>query len=424
MPNLIFCKSNICHFAQLQNAAHTIPKNQGESPIIGVPIINSVHMPSNNSYTDGPGADRLASRDDFSRNVWCLMGLPIDAVTMDDAVRAVATSVEDRQRLSLVTPNVNWLVSALANPEMRRMVIDADLSVADGMPLVAMAKQLGMPITERVAGSDLFERLHDQPTPIRVFFFGGRDGAAEKAFETLRAAQNSALKAAGWLNPGFGDVATMSTPQIRKTINDSNPDFVVVALGAQKGQAWIDYNQSHLDPPILSHLGAVVDFTAGSVERAPEWMANNGLEWAWRIKADPALWRRYGNDAKALAGLGATRFAPQLSIAQWLAPKGSATSSTGIIVDELEGRTRITLSGEITAATIEMAIDPFRDAANTDCDVVLSLAHANRIDQRFLGLCLMLEKHKTRQGKEIFLDRPSAKIKSLFENNAMAYASV
>ncbi|MEO0700216.1 MAG: WecB/TagA/CpsF family glycosyltransferase, partial [Pseudomonadota bacterium] len=242
----------------------------------------------------------------FDRDVWAILGMPLDNVTLDEAARLVEQAVETRTRLSFVTPNVNWLVRALKDKETMRQIINADLSLADGAPVVWLAKQLGMPLRERVAGADLYERLRsdtDQNArPIRIFFFGGREGAAEAAGRTVER-ENGRLICAGWHNPGFGDVESMSTPDIRSKINAARADFIIVSLGAAKGQAWIEHNLAHLDAPVIAHLGAVVDFAAGTIRRAPGWVSRAGLEWIWRIFAEPALWRRYWNDGKDFAAL-------------------------------------------------------------------------------------------------------------------------
>ncbi len=202
----------------------------------------------------------------FDRDVWAIMGMPLDNVTLEEAARLVERAVESRQRLSFVTPNVNWMVRALQDEQAMRQIVNADLSLADGAPVVWLARQLGMPLKERVAGSDLFDLLRKaDPTlspPIRVFFFGGREGSAQAAHDKLVEEQGR-LVSVGWHNPGFGDVDSMTREDIRAKINAAKPDFVIVSLGAAKGQAWIEQNQAKLEAPVIAHLGAVVDFVAG-----------------------------------------------------------------------------------------------------------------------------------------------------------------
>jgi len=359
-------------------------------------------------------------RDDFDRDVWCLLGLPVDIADLQGAVAEVESAVRDRRRLSFVTPNVNWLVRALADSGARRQVIDADLSLVDGAPLAAFARALGIPIRQRTAGSDLFEALRRRPgfqgRRMKVFFFGGRDGAAEQSSNAVNA-ERGGVESVGWHNPGFGDVEAMSTPEILAKINAAAPDFVVVALGAAKGQAWIEHNQDRLDAPALAHLGAVVDFTAGSVVRAPAVFQKLGMEWAWRIKEEPALWRRYFDDALALARIAATRLAPQLVRAGAKTPEAGA----GAVVTAEGGAAVIKLSGSLTRNNLKPVCEAFRAAAGRGAGVVMDFSAATDMDLAFLGQVLMLEKHTTRQGQALTVTGLSSRQKSLLRANAMNY---
>ena len=96
---------------------------------------------------------------DFQRQVVCILGLPFDVISTEQAVDKLSNAAHHYQRCFLSTPNLNFVVASLAGGAFRDSVIRSDLSVADGMPLVWIAKLLGLPVTERVAGSTLFERL-------------------------------------------------------------------------------------------------------------------------------------------------------------------------------------------------------------------------------------------------------------------------
>ena len=356
--------------------------------------------------------------DDFDRDVWCILGLPIDAADIPRAVEAVETAVRARRRLSFVTPNVNWLVRALRDAKARRQVLNADLSLADGAPLVAVARLLGAPIT-RAAGSDVFEALALRPgfpgRRIRVFFFGGREGSAKAAHAALARAP-SGLEAAGWLNPGFGDAASMSSEKVIAEINAAAPDFVVVALGAAKGQDWIEANQHRLAAPAIAHLGAVVDFAAGAVRRAPPLIAAIGLEWAWRIAEEPALWRRYGRDALSLWGILATRFAPQVFLGRG---RGRAEAAAEAAVERRADGLVVHLSGALAHGGLSPVRAAFRQAAAAGGPVILDFTNVRSVDRAFLGLVLMLEKTLPAGGlKTAAASRPLA---ALLAANAMAY---
>ena len=79
-------------------------------------------------------------RDDFDRNVWNVLGIPIDVIDVDGAVAAIDRSVREKQKLSFVTPNINWLVRALKEKTARSEVLRSDLSLVDGAPLFWIGK--------------------------------------------------------------------------------------------------------------------------------------------------------------------------------------------------------------------------------------------------------------------------------------------
>jgi N-acetylglucosaminyldiphosphoundecaprenol N-acetyl-beta-D-mannosaminyltransferase len=101
----------------------------------------------------------------------------------------------------------------------------------------------------------------------------------------------------------------MSKPEYIDQVNRASPDLLVLSLG-KHGKPWVVKNASKIDRGILSHLGAVINFVAQRIERAPKGLQKLGLEWAWRIFQEPALFRRYSHDAIVLAQLIAFRVLP------------------------------------------------------------------------------------------------------------------
>lgn len=232
-----------------------------------------------------------------------LLGLPFDCLTLAQTVDRIRDAALTRDPLFITTANVNFVVTASKNSAFRQSVFNSDLCVADGTLIVWMARAFGLPVPERVAGADIFDALRKHRGPaISVYLFGGPPGVAEKAHQVLNAEQGG-VRCVGFECPGFGNIESMSAAGQIARINACNPDFVVVSLGAQKGQAWIEHNRRQLTAPVISHLGAVVNFVAGTVQRAPAWMHGMGLEWAWRVWQEPALITRYAVDAIGLLGL-------------------------------------------------------------------------------------------------------------------------
>lgn len=328
---------------------------------------------------------------DFQGEVICLFGVPLDVVTMAQTVQRVRDAILSRRRLFLTTPNLNFLMACQHDAAFRQSVLESDLSVADGMPLVWMARWLGVPLPERVTGSGLFERLRQEPPPghaaIKVFFFGGPPGAAEAASLSLNADVRS-MVCVGFETPGFGSVADLSTPDVLQRINASGADFLVVALGAVKGQAWIQRNREQLTVPVISHLGAVVNFAAGTVSRAPVWVQKIGLEWLWRIKEEPALWRRYWTDGTALLALV---FGQLLPHARWLRRQRSAVPGSLSLAPEGRVR-RLSLRGAAMDPLPAQMLATLQQAAADDTPLLLDLSQAQGFGPGFAGQLLRLEK--------------------------------
>jgi N-acetylglucosaminyldiphosphoundecaprenol N-acetyl-beta-D-mannosaminyltransferase len=340
---------------------------------------------------------------DFQRDVYCLLGLPFDAVDLAGAVRRVRTAAAQRTSCFLSTPNLNFLVGSLTDGEFRDSVLHSDLSIADGMPLVWIARLLGIPIRERVAGATLFESLRRGPgAPLSVFFFGGPDGAAEAACRRL-ATEGGGLTCTGHESPGFRSVEELSGEETIRRINAAKADFLVVALGARKGQAWIERNRARVSAPVISHLGAVVNFVAGTVRRAPSWMQKTGLEWLWRIKEEPALWRRYLGDGWALLGLLATRAVPHAWYVRRHEPGPAALQTAAVEAKEEGGQHVIHLRGAWTRQNIAPLRGVFAAAALARKDVRLEAGAVSYVDSAFVGLLTLLHAHQRQQGRQLVL---------------------
>ena len=123
----------------------------------------------------------------------------------------------------------------------------------------------------------------------RIYWFGSKPGVAIQAFEKVNAL-GSASKAVGYYYPGYDSVETMSTEDILKKINAAHSNLLLLSLSAKKGVIWIERNKAKLNANILCHIGAVMDFIAGSVRPAPPWVRQIGCEWIWKAILEPYLW--------------------------------------------------------------------------------------------------------------------------------------
>lgn len=370
-----------------------------------------------------PYQDEDAIRRDFQRDLWCVMGLPFDATTEQATYDHLLECIEKRQKCFLTTPNLNFVVAAQSDPEFRKTVIDSDWVIADGMPIIWAAKALGIPLTERVAGSSVFDRLRNEyrkhDRPLRVVFFGGPDGVAAEAFKKI-AQDDSAMEVVGFYSPGFGTIEEMSPQHVIDQINESEPDIVLVALGAKRGQQWIDYNQQRLNTPVISHLGAVVNFVAGTVARAPEWMQKTGLEWLWRIWEERSLFRRYFTDGLAFLGLYFRNIRPyrkQLTTTSLRNRRDSDHSSISLKHDS--DNHEMTLSGDFTYANLNELRCNLIGCVLRPANLKINCSEVKLCDSALLGLLLVAQKHLRRTGHKLELIDCSPKIRKLLELNGL-----
>ena len=364
--------------------------------------------------TNKPFSNELLTR----RHVWNVLGLPFDQVSLDGGVQIAESAILEKRALFLSTPNLNFAIATQSDTDFFQSVVDSDLSVADGMPLIWVAKLLGIPINERVAGSTLFDELSKRPREkkIKVYFFGGQEGIAGQAHQQLNKT-SVGMVSCGFYGPGFVSVDEMSTPEIIDGINQANPDFVVVALGAQKGQQWIQKNREQLNAPVISHLGAVVNFVAGSIERAPVMWQRLGVEWLWRIKQEPTLWKRYLQDGLAFAGLMFMKVLPLAVYDRYLKRKAcywvsnniesSVSDNVVVLVGSLRNE-HLSPIKEFFSSILGQQVSEEASRA-----VILDFLNVTYIDAAFIATLMLFQQLLEKKGGKLVLLNVSTRINRL-----------
>ena len=354
--------------------------------------------------------------DDLMRNVYCVLGMPIDVGGMPYVLSAIEAAAAGRIPLLIATPNLNYLINMQSDPDFRELLLLSDLCPADGMPIVWIARLIDVPLENRVAGSDMFDMLKARQNltakPLKVFLFGGPEGVAASACRALNA-KPSGIYCVGSHYPGFGSVEEMSQDDIINEINSSNADFLVVSLGGKKGQTWLQRNQHRLLTPVRAHLGAVINFQAGTIMRAPHVMRRLGIEWLWRIKEEPYLWRRYWNDGWALLRILLTRVLPLIVWTRLWPKYGYSGQDLVLGVVRSDEFITVSLSGPATVRHVDKVIPVFRDALVTKKRVVVDFSDTRDIDARFLGLILMMRKKLKSNGLRLILTGLSPRLERM-----------
>ena len=225
-----------------------------------------------------------------------LRGVRVHAVTEADCVRHIISELDAARGGMVVTPNLDHLHRCLHDLTFAALVSEAELVVADGMPLVWAARLQGTPLPERVAGSNLIASLSAAAAANgrKVFFLGGAPTTAEGAAKVL-SERFPGLKVVGTAcpTPGFEkDPARMA--ELIQTVCAARPDIVFVALGSPKQERLIVRLRPLLPQTWWLGVGISFSFLCGDVRRAPVWMQKTGLEWLHRLLQEPRrLFHRY-----------------------------------------------------------------------------------------------------------------------------------
>lgn len=228
------------------------------------------------------------------RNLVEVLGVCVDSILLSDLIRQIERLVTSGRHYRVMYANVHVLNTAYHDPELRRILNQADLVYCDGAGVKVGAQLLGNYLPERMTGADWIRELCAacQERGFSLYFLGGGPGVAALSAEQLQA-QYPGLKIAG-THHGHYDHSGPENDTVIAGVNALHPDILLVGLGTPLQEKWIDRNFDRLDVPVVWAVGALVDFVTGKKPRAPDWMLDHGLEWLYRLWAEPRrLWKRY-----------------------------------------------------------------------------------------------------------------------------------
>jgi N-acetylglucosaminyldiphosphoundecaprenol N-acetyl-beta-D-mannosaminyltransferase len=226
-----------------------------------------------------------------------LMGAPMGVVTEADAVRAIVDAAEAGSGHWTITANLDHIRRYHRDPLQRALIDDADLVVADGMPLIWASHLAGEPLPERVSGSSMVWSICEAASTHRqsVFLLGGDPGVAERAADIFRD-RYPGLEIAGVACPPVGyESDEQELSGIERQVCEAAPRIVFVALGFPKQDLLIRRLRGALPGASFLGVGISLSYATGDLSRPPGWICNLGLEWAYRLWQEPTrrLARRY-----------------------------------------------------------------------------------------------------------------------------------
>jgi len=221
-----------------------------------------------------------------------MMGCLIDNLSMEETLQKVEEFIRSGAPHQHVVVNVDKLVKASRDPDLRRIINECALVNVDGMPVVWASRLLGKPLKERVAGVDLFESLVRRAAEKewRLFFLGAREEVV-RGVKNLYEKTLPALRIAGYRN---GYWRPEEEAAVVKLIADSRPDLLFVAMSSPKKEQFLSRYQAEMKIPFAMGVGGTFDVVVGNVKRAPMWMRQWSMEWLFRFLQEPRrMFKRY-----------------------------------------------------------------------------------------------------------------------------------
>ncbi|MEG3931552.1 MULTISPECIES: WecB/TagA/CpsF family glycosyltransferase [unclassified Microcoleus] len=196
------------------------------------------------------------------------------------------------------TPNVDHLIKLQYDRDFYEAYNKSSYRVCDSQILMYASKFLGTPLKEKISGSDLFPAFymyHKDNEKIKIFLLGAAEGIARKAQEKINQKIGREIVVEA-LSPSFGfEKNEEECETIIDAINKSGATVLAIGVGSPKQEKWlVKYRSKFTHVKIFLGIGATIDFEAGSKARAPKWMSEVGIEWAYRLLSEPRrLWKRY-----------------------------------------------------------------------------------------------------------------------------------
>ncbi|HEX4132360.1 MAG TPA: WecB/TagA/CpsF family glycosyltransferase [Pirellulales bacterium] len=251
-------------------------------PVVSVPIVN---VPAATPPAKPAPAARQTRRIE-------VLGLPIDDVTKDEAVRLIREHLEGDLPCQMCFVNADCVNVAARDDRYRFALQAVDFTFADGVGMSIAARALGRPLRDNVNGTDLFPLLCEEleETGVRVFLLGGYPGVSAAAAAWMQT-HFPGVFLCGW-HDGYFDASEEAT--IVRKIANAKTDLLLVGFGEPRQTLWIQQHLRAINVKVAIGVGGLFDFYSGRVPRAPVWVRRLRAEWVYRLSQEPQrLWRRY-----------------------------------------------------------------------------------------------------------------------------------
>ncbi len=223
-------------------------------------------------------------------------GIPVHSFPKEVILDFLRRTISgDRKNRHICITNTESMYYAKRLPSHEKFINTATFSLCDGIGSVIAGKFQGQNI-ERFNGPDFMLSCceYGQEHGWRHYFYGGKEGVADKLVEKLKI-KFPDMKVAGTFCPPFRIMESTEKTNMLKEVRMAKADIIWVGLGLLKQESWIAENKEHLSIPWSVGVGAAFDFYAGTAKRAPLVFRKLGFEWLYRLILEPRMFKRNVN---------------------------------------------------------------------------------------------------------------------------------
>ncbi|HSA07042.1 MAG TPA: WecB/TagA/CpsF family glycosyltransferase [Candidatus Gastranaerophilales bacterium] len=220
----------------------------------------------------------------------CIFNYPVDITSRENAVNFVLECMQNKQGLHVVTINPEIIYAADKNSELAKIIKQAEFIIPDSVGMMLAIKSLGFMNADQIPGIEFSENLIEKCSKkgYKVAFLGGSEDTINALIEEFDAKYpelDVVFSQNGYFNCG-------ETENIINKLKNTEPDLLLVALGAPKQEYFISNAKKHLDKTVMIGVGGSFDVWAKKTKRAPVLFRLFGLEWFYRLITQPQRFNR------------------------------------------------------------------------------------------------------------------------------------
>lgn len=222
-----------------------------------------------------------------------ILGVRVDRLDLPDLFVSLCDVPDTEASRSIFYLNVHTWNLARDNPDFCRALREADVVYCDGYGIRLGAWILGESLPTRMTAGDFLDDVcrRCMSDGRSIYILAGEEGVAASAAKQLGKSFPQ-LKVVGFHHGYLG--TEEEGARVMDEIRRLKPDLLIVGMGSPQQELWVARNLEMLNVKVGWTVGALFDFVAGKVPRAPQWLSAYGFEWLYRFMVEPRrLWRRY-----------------------------------------------------------------------------------------------------------------------------------